>query len=109
MPDTRRIQEGYAHAAPFPEPIMKLFRIAQAAAVLASLAGAQGALASDGTITFKGAVLTNSCEVDSNGHVPYPPRLAPDFNVGLPSVRPNKLPAPETGQASCRERACTRA
>src|SRR3546814_5544182 len=73
---------------------MKLFRIAQAAAVLASLAGAQGALASDGTITFKGAVLTNSCEVDSNGHVPYARSLAPDFTVGLPSVGANMLTAP---------------
>src|SRR3546814_11620439 len=73
---------------------MKLFRIAQAAAVLASLAGAQRALASDGTSTFKCAVLTNSCEVDSNGHVPYACSLAPVFTVGLPSVAANMLTPP---------------
>lgn len=65
---------------------MKLSRIASLLAGAGVLAAAQVALASDGTITFKGEVTANTCYIDING-------TGPNAEILLPAISANALPS----------------
>jgi len=64
---------------------MKLSRIASLLAGAGVLAAAQVALASDGTITFKGEVTAATCTIDIGGS-------GPNADVLLPPISANALP-----------------
>src|SRR3546814_615838 len=65
---------------------MKLSRIAGLLAAAGILAGAQTALASDGTITFQGEITANTCTISVDG-------AAASATVQLPPVSSNALAA----------------
>jgi len=67
---------------------MKLSRIASLLAGAGILAGAQVALASDGTITFNGEITASTCDIVNSG--------GPDFTVQLPTVSTSTLNADGT-------------
>ncbi|MBO9357432.1 fimbrial protein [Bordetella petrii] len=60
---------------------------------IALAAGAPSAWAQSGTITFTGAVVASSCEVDSSGYAPIARNLSPRFTVDLPTIGIDALAA----------------
>src|SRR5690606_20489867 len=75
------------------EPIMTLSRVFHFVAGITLAAGAPSAWAQAGTITFTGAVIASSCEVDSSGYTPIARNLSPHFTVDLPTITTGDLTA----------------
>ncbi|GEM_PF-5043548 len=65
-------------------------RTACLVAGIAFLASTHAAWAQRGTITFTGAVVAESCEIDG-GHASMARSVSPDFTVALPSVGADAL------------------
>src|SRR3546814_14660827 len=94
---------------------MKLSRIASLLAGAGILAGAQVALASDGTITFQGEITANTCDIDVNGSgatnntVTLPPistdsLAAANAPAGRPPVRSEDGRVGKGGVSTCQSR-----